>query len=264
MTEAVVETKMLTEEERNLRALAVLSYAGTRLARAERKNATDERRQADDAGTVTQGGESVMPEQTRKRIRKAIRRGQLARRVVEIALVVLLLLAAAYAAIWAWTRPYDLYVVAGYYEQPEQIENPLDKAIVIGTVKWLEKNRPTEPYPSEKAGVHKLMGGHVFNLYERGGMTTHLYSVQLNGRSRIQVTRNWRNRTNWELIDYNDVPLPVMKALDRLSRRVVPGYAEDVPADYYDDNRVRKDSTEGSGAFPNSPYSVFKPEEPVK
>ena len=244
MTEAVFETKLSTEEQ-TLQALAVLSYTGTRLARDEKRNAMSV-----NADSVTSG---TMPEKTRVRIRRAIRRGMLARHIVIAAMIALVLLAAAYASVLAYTAPYDISLVHGSYPaEPVGIERPLDKAVVVGAVRWLERNMPTDPIPEAEAPLHILMGGSGYAVTDISSGEL-LYSVIPHGRSSVQV---WQNG---QLTEYEDVPLRIMRAFDRMRRRIDPVYAEEVPEDYYIEPVYKHDSVKENDIYPRSPYSVFRP-----
>jgi len=248
MTERAIGAKMYAEEERSLQALAVLTYAGILLSRKTERNGGC-------AGTGSPYGDGAMPEQARKRIRRTIRKKQLARRVVIAALVFALLLAVLYAAVWAVTRPYDVTLRYGSGAEPLKLRSPLEKAVVIGSAAWLEKNRPTEPVPEAETALHLLHGGAGYAV--TGTKTDALlFTVIPHGRSSVQIGRDGR------LTEYENVPLRIMRAFDRMRRRIDPVYAEEVPADYYDPRPVRHDSTEGSGAFPPNPYSVFRPGAP--
>lgn len=248
MTERAIGVKAYAEEERSLQALAVLTYAGILLSRKTERNGSG-------AGTDSADGEGAMPEQARKRIRRTIWKKQLARHVIGAALVLALLLTVLYAAVWAVTRPYDVTLRYGSGAEPLELRSPLEKAVVIGSAAWLEKNRPTEPIPESENPLRILLGGAGYAV--TGTKTdTVLFTVIPHGKSSVQIWRDGR------LTEYETVPLRIMRAFDRMRRRIDPVYAEEVPADYYDPRPVRRDSTEGSGAFPPSPYSVFRPGAP--
>ncbi len=179
----------------------------------------------------------------------------IAKAVVIAALVIALLLAAVFASVAVYTAPYDISIVYGSGADPVAVRRPFDKSVVVGAVKWLERNMPTEPVPEAEAPLHILLGGSGYAVTEKSSGEL-LYSVIPHGKQAVQVWRDGR------LTEYETVPLRIMRAFDRMRRRLDPVYAEEVPADYYDPRPVRRDSTEGSGAFPPSPYSVFRPEAP--
>ena len=178
----------------------------------------------------------------------------IAKAVVIAALVVVILLAAVYASVVVYTAPYDISIVYGSSADSLALRRPFEKAVVVRSVKWLESNMPMDPVPEAEAPLHILMGGSGYAVTEKSSGDL-LYSVIPHGRSSVQVWRNGR------LTEYEDVPLRIMRAFDRMRRRIDPVYAEEVPAGFYSGrNRVKSDSAEGSGNYPVSPYAVFRSE----
>ena len=170
-------------------------------------------------------------EQTRRRIRKAIRRGQLARKVVEIAFIVLMIIVIIGGICWMTAKQYECHQV--FSTGTLLIDRPVDKVTLLGAGTFAQRFGKEEEIPPHDA---ILYGGNPIEVRDAAD-GKRLYTMMLWREDLIRIATD-------DGVHAYRVPHYVFTAVDNVLRRINQTYDQEVPRSNRTEQRILADTCE--------------------
>ncbi len=170
-------------------------------------------------------------EQTRKRIRKAIRRSQMARRVVGIAFIILMVIVIIGGICWMTAKHYECRQV--FSTGTLLIDSPMDKVILLGAGTFAQRFGKEEEIPPRDA---ILYGGNPIEVRDAAD-GKRLYTMMLWRKELIRIATD-------DGIHAYRVPHYVFTGVDNVLRRINLTYDQEVPRSNGMEQRIKADTCE--------------------